>query len=239
MTIQNDTEFEQTYVLSTHRPSEVGGRGWLHGYSELPDPRWFWFDREEVVVAAHGEGRANMFFEIPQEERYYNQHWVFALGIRGKGGGVQLGLHPRIQIDTVSKEAVTARPDGPLGLEPSVVSIDNLPLGTTRQATVRLYNNDAETRRYRLTSRTFPAQPEQVPPIYVSRGGYEWIPEPGWVSPLKDRLTVGPEGSATVSLSIEIPKNQDLRAKLWECILFIESDDGRSRFVRVQIQTER
>ena len=28
-TIHNDSEREQTYVLSTHRPSEVGLRGWL------------------------------------------------------------------------------------------------------------------------------------------------------------------------------------------------------------------
>jgi len=238
LTIQNDSEREQTYVLSTQRPSEVGISGWVHGYAELPDPRWFWFDREEVVVAAHGEGRVNMFFEIPQEERYYNQHWVFALGIRGAGTGIQLALYPKIQIETISKETVTARPDGPLGLEPSVISIYSLPLGTPRQATLRLYNNTAETRRYRLTSKTFPAQAGQAPPISVSRG-YAWIPEPGWISPTKDWVTVGPQERAAVPLRITIPKGPGHRGRNWESILFIESEDGRTRFARVQIQTEK
>ncbi len=237
-TIHNQSDREQTYVLSTHRPSEVELREWLHGYAELPDPRWFWFDRQEVVVGPHGEGHVNMFFEIPQEERYYNQHWVFALGIRGAGAGIQVALYPKIQIETISKETVTARPDGPLGLEPSVISIYNLPLGAPRQATLRLYNNTAETRRYRLTSKTFPAQAGQAPPISVS-GGYEWIPEPGWISPTKDWVTVGPQERAAVPLRITIPKGPGHRGRNWESILFIESEDGRTRFARVQIQTEK
>lgn len=240
LTIHNDSDREQTYVLSTHRPSEVGLRGWLHGYAALPDPRWFWFDREEVVVGPQSEGHVNMFFEIPQEERYYNQHWVFALGIKGKPGTgmVQIALYPKIQIETISKETVTARPDGPLGLEPSVISIYNLALGAPRQATLRLYNNDAETRRYRLTSKTFPAQAGKLPPISVS-GGYAWIPEPGWISTTRDWVTVGPQESAAVPLRITIPKGPGHRGRNWESILFIESEDGRTRFARVQIQTEK
>lgn len=241
LTIHNDSEREQTYVLSTHMPSDVGAHGWLHGYAEVPDLSWFWFDRYEVVIAPHGEGRVNMYFEIPNEERYYNQHWVFALGINGKpepGNVIQLGAYPQIQIETKSQEGVGARPAGPLGLAPSVISIGNLPLGTPRQATLRLYNNTAETRRYRLASKTFPAQAGRLSPIAPSRG-YEWVPEPSWISPQKEQVRIGPQESAAVSLRITIPKDPDHRGRRWESILFIESEDGRTRFGRVQIQTEK
>ena len=240
LTIQNDSEQAQTYILSTHRPSELGLHGWLYGYAELPDPRWFWFDPQEVVAEPNSQGQARMYFKIPLEERYYNQHWVFALGIKGKSGTgmVQLALYPRIQLETESKAAVSARPDGPLGLEPSVVRVENLPLGTPRQAKLTLYNNDAAPRRYRLTSKTFPTSAGQVPPISLSQG-YEWIPEPSWVSPARGRVTVGSQERAAMSLGITIPKEPGHRGRNWESILFIESDDGRTRFLRVQIQTER
>ncbi len=119
-----------------------------------------------------------------------------------------------------------------------LVSVKNLPLGTPRQAKLTLYNNDAEPRRYRLTSKTFPTSAGQVPPISLSQG-YEWIPEPSWVSPARGPVTVGSQERAAVRLRITIPKEPGHRGRNWESILFIESDDGRTRFLRVRIQTER
>ncbi|MFQ5801940.1 MAG: hypothetical protein ACE5JQ_03470 [Candidatus Methylomirabilales bacterium] len=241
LTIHNQSDTARTYVLSAHLPSDIGAQRWLEGYSEIPDLSWFWFDQQEITIKADGVGYVKMYFEIPKEERYYNQNWVLALGIKGKpeaGPTILLAAYPKIQIETESKEAVRARPDGPIGLEPSVIVIKNLPLGTKGQATLRLYNNDVDTRRYRLASKTFPLQTGELSPIPLSPG-YEWIPEPKWIAPNSGRVRVGPKERAAVSLSIKIPKDQDHRGRKWESIVFVESEDGRTRFARVQIETEQ
>src|ERR1035437_3652423 len=51
LTIYNDDTVAKTYLLSAHRPSEGGT--WEKGYLEIPDPKWCWFDQNEIIVEAN------------------------------------------------------------------------------------------------------------------------------------------------------------------------------------------
>lgn len=241
LTVHNQSDKTRTYILSTHLPSDVDAKRWLQGYTELPDLSWFWFDRHEIAISANGVGSVNMFFEIPKEERYYNQHWVLALGVRGKAEGgpsILLAAYPKIQMETESRGTVRARADEPFGFEPSVLNIKKLRSDSQNQATVSLYNNHNLSRRYRLASKTFPSLKGELPPISPSPG-YEWVPDPRWVVPKASRLSVSPMGKISVPLTVTIPNNLSYRGRKWESILFVEAEDGGTRFARVQIETEK
>lgn len=241
LTVHNQSDKVRTYTVSTHLPSDVGAKGWLQGYTELPDLSWFWFDQQGITIKANSVGRAKMYFQIPKEERYYNQHWVLALGIRGKGEGgttILLGAYPKIQLETESRGTVRARGGEPFGFEPSVISIENPFSSREQQTALRLYNNEGRARRYQLISKTFPSRKGELPSVSPSPG-YEWIPDPGWIVPKSGRLSVGPMREVSVPLTITIPGNPGNRGKKWESILFVEAEDGRTRFARIQIQTEK
>jgi hypothetical protein len=103
LTINNGDDSTHTYVLSSHRPSTRGR--WEKGYLEIPDPKWCWFDRQEVTVGPHAKGYANLLLKVPDEEKYYNQRWAVTFGIEGKPGplGIALAIDVRAQIETQSK----------------------------------------------------------------------------------------------------------------------------------------
>lgn len=241
LTIPNQSDKPRSYVLSTHLPADIGAQRWLQGYSALPDLSWFWFDQQEITIAAHAVGRVKMYFEIPEKEQYYNQHWVLALGIKGIPGAdstITLAGYPKIQIETASREVAGVSPYGSFGPVPSLLVIKNLPLGMQRQATLRLFNNDVDARQYRLSAKTFPSAPGQLAPIPPTPG-YTWIPDPSWVIPGSNRIRVRAQDSAAIALRIEIPMEQKYRGQKWESILFIETEAGRGRFTRIRIETEK
>ena len=126
LSVYNDDDVARTWVLTTHRPSERGR--WERGYGEIPDAKWCWFDRTEITVGANSRGYAHLFLRIPEEEQFYNQHWVVTLSIRGKGGTsfIGLGIDVRMQIETKSKTGSKVPPYGALGLQPSAVQFDTV-----------------------------------------------------------------------------------------------------------------
>jgi len=236
--ISNRDQQPRTYRLSTHRPSEVGNRKWLEGYLEIPDPSWFWFDQETVTVAPESDAHVKMYLKIPQEDRYYNQRWVVSVGVQGQtapGEMLALAIYPRYQIETVSQADLKAIPAGALGLKPSVLSFEELPLGKRQESRVTLYNNEAKSRRYRLSLITIPVDPtrEQI----VPSPGYRWLPETRWVSVSKGRFRLKGGQARSVKLRVKVPKAVERYGQSWEALLWIEPEEGPPQFVRIQIKT--
>ena len=113
--IHNQEGRSHNYLLSSHKPSSVGNHKWSKGYAEIPDPDWFWFEKEEVRVEANSMEEVKMFFRIPREERYFNQHWVVTLEVKTKpeqGTLLGLAIYPQMQIETQVKDGLNERPDG-------------------------------------------------------------------------------------------------------------------------------
>ncbi len=236
--ISNHDSRPRTYRLSANKPSAVGNRKWLPGYLEIPDPTWFWFEQDQVTVQPEGEGVVKMYLKVPEGEQYNNQHWTVSIGVQGvsqPGEMLALAAYPRYQIETESKQDIGAIPAGPLGLKPSVLGFEDLPLGKRQEGRITLYNNDAKRQRYTLAVKTIPVDPtrEQI----VPSPGYAWIPEPRWVSVRKRRVTVEGHQNRAVGVRLDIPDKPEHDGKHWEALLWVEPDGGLPRFIRIQTET--
>jgi len=238
--VENKDINPHTYLINTFKPSQVGNKKWLRGYSEIPDPAWFWFENAEVTVGAQSKKEVKMFFKIPQEDKYYNQHWSISLGISGKpeaGKMLALAVYPRYQIETESKTGLHEKPAGLIGLEPSRLIFKNLPLRKKERKKIILYNNDKIAHKYKITSQVIEVDQTREQ-IFVS-SGYSWLPKERWLKPKKKRVKILPGESKELTISVKIPKRKGHYQKKWEALIFIEPDEGRSRFARIQIETEK
>ena len=237
--VENKDKTSHTYMIDTFKPSQVGNKKWLQGYSEIPDPGWFWFDNGEITVEAQSKKKVKMFLKIPDEDKYYNQHWTVSLGISGKpeaGKMLSLAVYPRYQIETEDKTGLEEKPAGLIGLEPGGLVFEDLLLGKKEKKRIAIYNNDKTAHRYMITSSVIEAGPtrEQI----VVSSGYSWIPDKRWVKPNRKRLKILPGESKDLTISVRIPKAKGHYQKKWEALIFIEPDEGLPGFVRVRIDTQ-
>lgn len=238
--IENKDINPHTYILTTAKPSEVGNKKWLKGYLEMPEPSWFWFEKDEVTVEAQSKKEVKMFLKIPPEDKYYNQHWTVSLGVSGKpeaGQMLALAVYPRYQIETESKIGLKERPDGLIGPEPSTLLLKDLALEKKEKAKIIIYNNDTKTHKYRITPLVIAVDPtrEQI----VTTPGYSWIPNVKWLKAAKKRLEILPGKSKELTVAINIPKRKEYYQKKWEALIFVESEQEPSGFVRLQIITAK
>lgn len=237
--IENRDNQPHSYVLSTAKPSQVGNQKWLTGYLEIPDPRWFWFETNEVTVAPQSKGQVKMFLKIPDHEKYYNQHWTVSIMVSGKaekGGMLALAVYPRYQIETESKADLTNNPDGLTGVAPAILTFKDVALGKKVNGKVRIYNNDKKMRTYKITPRIIKvdATREQI----IPSPGYSWVPDIKWVMPDKQELRIKPGESAELMVTVYIPREDKYYRKKWVGLMFVQPDIGPARFVRVQIDTK-
>lgn len=227
LTIFNDDEVSHTYLLSVHRPSEAGS--WEKGYSEIPEPGWLWFEEKEVKVEPKGRAYANLFFRIPKEKKYFNQHWVAALGILGKpDSGIALGVYVRIQIETESKEEIRYKPDGTVGIVPSCVVFRKK--GETKRVTI--YNNDKVPRTFRITA----LEEKERLKTYLS-SGFQHLPDRNWLILSKNILKINPGEKRSFEIRSSLPETREASSGKWEEIFFLE-DGQLNSFFRVQIVEE-
>lgn len=239
LNITNRDNIPHTYILTTHKPSMVAAKKWIEGYLEIPEPNWFWFEKDEVMVDASSTAKVKMYLKIPDEERYYNQHWSVSLLVKAKpepGRMLGLAVAPNFQIETKTKEELEVRPDGLTAFEPSLIRLEDVTLETKIEAKVKLYNNDDKRHRYRISSQIFPQDPNKRQ-ITISPG-YNWIPNPKWIKP-KRTVRIGPRESADFSFNVKVPKDEKYYGKKWEAIIFVEPEEGLPGFVRVQVETEK
>ena len=98
-----------------------------------------------------------------------------------------------------------------------------------------LYNNGIEARRYRISTKVITVDPsrEQI----IPSPGYTWIPKLRWVSVREKRFKMEASGNHTVKVKVNVPDKPKHYDKRWEALLWIEPDEGRPRFVRVQVET--
>lgn len=233
LTIFNEDDVSRAWVLSTHRPSERGR--WEVGYGEIPDARWCWFGESEVSVEANNAGHGHLFLQIPDEERYYNQHWIVTLHVGGKpeGMGVGLAVDIRVQIETKSKTDQAGAPHGSLGMKPSVVEFEDVPPGATESVTITLFNNSDREQTYTVASLFLDKKHE--PKTYLTHShsllvNHEWIQH--------DRtVKVKPGRSAPLNVTVTVPDDAGHFGKKWEDCLLIKPEKGRAEFVRVRITT--
>jgi len=252
LTIHNRDRSDHTYMLATFRPSEVGNRRLPTGYSDIPDPAWFSFQHSEVRVPANSSGQVRMHLEIPDDDRYRNQHWSVSVGVAGKpepGETLTLAVYPRFEIETASapRAELSLRPAGGIGLCSSVVTLNDAGPGRAAVGEFVICNNDGKTHSYHLSvlaqgdtgegKRLFPS------------GGSGWMPGSDWVSLPRPRLRhdtrwsvkawptlwLARQSHVPVPIEVNVPAGMAVPDGGWEAIVFVERDDGAVGFVRVRV----
>ena len=235
LTIYNDDEVDHTYILSTHRPSECGP--WEKGYLEIPDKDWCRFEKSEITVKANGRGYGDIYLNIPDKDKYYNQRWVATLVIAGKPGprGISLAVQVRAQIETKTRTGIKGKPYGSIAFKPANIRFDNVCLSDTRKARVVIYNNDDEIHTYKI--RSLLQRKETKDRRYLT-GSYRAMPDPGWIAAKKESFRIKPGSVSILPLMLKIPDKKEYYGKKWEELLLVEPDNGLAGFIRVQIETK-
>lgn len=235
LTVYNDADATRSYVLSVHRPSERGA--WETGYLEIPDASWCWFENQELTVGPHSQSHDGLTLKVPEEDKYYNQHWVATLGVTGKpaAGGIALAVDVRVQIETAAKREGTEKPDGTIGFRPSLIRFAPAHPGETTATQILVYNNDGKAHTYTVApmglddparaSRYLTASFEHYPDSRYLEYGREMVIEAG--------------KSAKLSLKLNLPRDDRSWGKKWEEILLVKPEDGLPGFLRCQIETQK
>lgn len=235
LVISNLGDTEDTFTARPIKPSQAKNK-WLKGYSEIPDASWLYFKEDRVKIGPNSEGKLRMHLKVPEEERYLNQHWMVYVEVTTEGTDkmFKVGVKPNYMIETTSKKKIKERPYSVLGLAPTVVKATEVKEGKKEEVKFKIYNNDEKVHTYTLTS-YIPEASEARQDISLTPG-YEWVKDPGWVTPGKAKVKVKPGKTKEVALNVLVPKGLEYQDLGWEGIVFVEPDEGLSRFVRVQIE---
>ena len=230
LTIFNDDNVSRSWNLTTHRPSERGD--WEKGYNEIPDASWCWFERDEVKVPANGVENVNFFLSIPEEERYFNQRWVVTLGVGGGDArGLSVAVDIRAQLETAPKSDIKARPQGLLGIKPSVLEFEGMRLGEPRKAEVTLYNNNRQRHDYTVDSLFRESEIDST--VYLKHS-YKAVADPDWIQHERS-IGIEPEGQVKIPIQACIPSDAACDGEKWEEILMIKSGEQYAGFLRIHL----
>lgn len=236
--VYNGSDKPRRYGIKVDKPHKIGAKI-LKGYSSIPEPAWFWFEKNEVLVPANSIEEVKMFLRIPDEEKYCNQKWAVGIEVEGKPEAeerIVLAVSPVFHIETEARSEVKERPAGLLGLVPGIVILENVSLGRNRAiAKIKVYNNDGLAHLYKINSIIPFAEPGRQ--VITPSPGFSWIPKKEWLKPTKTLLKIGPNEEREITLDLNIPKAKDYLNQRWEGIIFFESEEGLANFVRVQIKT--
>lgn len=232
--ITNGADEEQEFVIKTLKPSEVK-KNWIKGYTEIPDPNWFYYEKDTISIPANSTGKTRMYLNIPDEEKYYNQCWmVYALVTTktAQGSMFKMAIKPNYSIETVSKADISERPHGILGLVPGILTIEN-----RQKALFKIYNNDTVKHEYVVGS-YIPKQSFSKQSITLS-SGYEWVKNTNWVTLSHTKVLINPGEIKEVEVKVEVPEKERALDPGWESIIMVEQDQGLPRFVRILISTKQ
>ena len=142
--IYNEDDVSHKYFIRTYKPKKVAKL--TKGYDEIPVEGWLKFDKYEIEIPPHRVGYVYPFLYIPEDEKYFNQHWCAMIGIIGQpSSGVSLGVYLRVRIETQSKKRVKEKPDGMLAVVPSVIKF----YGNGKKD-ITIYNNSPEKEEVKI-----------------------------------------------------------------------------------------
>jgi len=237
--VHNGSDKPRRYSLKADKPDKVGVKV-LKGYAGIPDPAWFWFEKNEVLAPANGAEEIKMFVRIPDEEKYCNQKWAVGIDVEGKpeaGEGLVLAVSPVFYIETEARAEVQEKPAGFPGLAPGTIVLENAALGKSKAISkIKVFNNDSRPHLYKISSIIPSAEPGRQ--VIGLSPGFSWIPKREWLKPDISDLKIGPDEMKEITLDLDIPQKTDFINQRWEGIIFVESEEGLANFARVQIKTK-
>jgi len=235
LTVTNDTDKEREFSIKVVAPKEAQNKS-LKGYRTLPELGWFRLEKKDLIVPPGGQGKSRIFINIPKNEKYYNQHWEVSclLEYVGQKGLFQEAVMTRYMIETRTKADVSESPHGELGIAPAAVKITKQDRKEGKEFGFKIYNNTTEVRLYTIKS-FVPKQKSGKLEINVTPG-LAWAKKSSWVRPLPAKIKVEPGAVGEVKLKVSVPEKTITPETGVEALIFIDSEQGERRFVRVQIE---
>ena len=179
-----------------------------------------------------------MYLKIPQEDKYYNQHWVVSVGVEAKpesGETFVLACYPRFLIETQSKKDLAQKPCGSIAFSPSAIIFDEVRCGAFKKAKIKIYNNDIVKRTYAIVPLD---RDSEAAKRWISlSSGYTWIPESKWITLNRNHVTIPAQKNCELTVTLNIPEQENNYGRRWEEIFLLTPDEGKAGFFRVQINT--
>ena len=229
--VDNETKREMDFSLKITKPEMPRGTS-VSGYSQMPDVSWFYLEEDKITIPAGGQGRSRMHVKIPDEDKYYNQHWAVSCLVEyAEGKGLfQEAISTIYMIETKSKINPAEPPYGKLGVAPSIVNIK----GRKALTSFKIFNNTPTSRLYKVE--TFIPETKKGLLVINSSRGFEWAGSVSWIKPAVKRIWLARGESKEVYLRANLPEGVDLSAGGVEVLVFVESDKGEKNFVRVWVE---
>jgi len=235
LTIDNETDQERDFSIKVVAAKPAVTES-LKGYTPLPDLSWLRLDKNYLVVPAKGQAKTRLYISIPNEEKYLNQQWVVSCLVEYvvQKGLFQEAVMTRYMFETRPKKDITEKPYGELAVSPSVVKVKKDAMNTKEGVSFKIYNNTAQEHTYTISA-SVPKEETGKLSINVTRG-LSWVKDASWINPKTKTIKLAPGGISEIGLNVNVPKSELEGDKGVESLIFIDSDSGQRRFIRVQVE---
>jgi len=235
LAIDNETDKEREFSIRVV-PARTPKTESLKGYSALPNPDWLRLERTHLIVPAKGQAKTRLYISIPNEEKYFNQQWAVSCLVEyvEQKGLFQEAILTLYMFETRPKKDVTERPYGNLAVAPSVVKVTENAIKAKEEFSFKLYNNTSKEHTY--TIKSFVPKAETGKLSINATQGLTWAKKTSWISPKVKKIKLAPGAVEEIKLNVRVPKSELAGDKGVEALVFIDSDIGERRFVRVQVE---
>ena len=199
----------------------------------IPDPSWVQLIPARFELEPQGVAAADIVITIPDDDQYLGRKFQVMVWSHTVGSSfIQLGLKSRI-IFTVDSaradpaEVVSSAGAGlNLGLEPAVITVEDIKLGTAwdsqqRSGTVLQVTNRGEQQcTIRLQSLTVENSAASL------TEGYLDTPDPTFLRFSQDQLTIEAGETKLIDISLSFPHMPEYQSKRYMFIIYAYSEAG-------------
>jgi len=229
-------ERDGSYLLMAQPASEGGCQA--TGFYDFPNADWFILAADSVYVEQGKATQVPMWLEIPDNEGYYNHHWLLGISVNSsvaglKGNVIQPGVYLLFRFETESNpDAVPVCAQEEIVCAPSALKLSELHVGDTVNSVLKLYQGNTMARLYTV-SRLDPTS--DVAKLTIKgTPGFPRLSNPEWVE-YPDTIVIPgvKEGAGVFPVTVNIPSGSQVRR--FEEILMIEGVGSRPAFIRILV----
>jgi len=230
---------DRIYMLTPEPPSKGGSQA--TGYFDFPEPAWFQLEKDSVFVYNGTEEEVRMWMDIPDDEGYYNHHWLLGIAVnpialQGSREQIQVGAYLLYRIETeANADVVPYCAENEIVTTPSMVVFDGVHPGEEITQVVELYSGlpKAELASVSPLDPTSPVAQLTI----LGTPGFPRLTNSDWIE-YENQMVIPKTGEpgAPFPITIKIPQGEQIRR--FEEILMIEGENSRPAFVRILVTTE-
>jgi hypothetical protein len=206
----------------------------IKGYEPIPNANWLYFLNPQIVPGKDGRAKARMFFKVPNEQQYLNQHWVVQVAASPpKIGLFSMDLVGIYMIETRASDKIRVPPYGPLGVVPSRLHLTPMVSGK-QTGQFFIYNNEKKLHTFNISVKTY--QPSIYSKLQISQApGFEWIKDVKWITLSASKISINGNSKREMQVKVNIPKGHQYKGEGWEAIIMVESiqNSGLAGFLRL------